>query len=157
MTKEEALAFLELTDDAGPAEVRTRLAERLAYFTDLSENAASDFLRRLNMRHLDKVKTILQESAQWPSFTTPAEPVAAPEAVAEEEALTMHIVSSLKEAVKKKAANDPVAWLIQHTENLPAHGIDHPRARALVWHMEQRDARHLFEQHAREMRDAAQT
>lgn len=118
------MAFLELTEDAGPAEIKARLAERLAYFTDLSENAASDFLRRLNMRHLDKVKTILQESARWPSFTPAAEPAGSPEAVAvEEEALTMHIVSSLKDAVKKKAANEPVAWLIRHMENQPAHSF----------------------------------
>jgi hypothetical protein len=120
MTPQEALVFLELEATASAAEIKTRLAERLAHYETLSEKAPSDFLRRLHLRNLTKVKTILQESVQWPSFTTPPEtvpPETSTEPVAEEPALTIHIVPSVKDAAKKKAADQPAGWLIMHTEN----------------------------------------
>ncbi|MEP7279987.1 MAG: FHA domain-containing protein [Bacteroidota bacterium] len=131
MTKEEALAFLELTDTSTAAEIKARLAERLNQYEMLSEKAPSDFLRRLNLRKLDKIKIILQESAQWPLFvaehlTVPQEEI---HAVVEEPAQTVYIVSSLKDSVLKKAetaslrtrsADEPAGWLILHMENRPA-------------------------------------
>ncbi len=133
MTKQEALTFLELTEQSGETEIKERLAERLAHYEMLSEKAPSDFLRRLNLRNLEKVKVILKESAQWSSFAGAAEPIAAeitPEELVEEDPLTVYIVPSLKEAVIKKAENkelakkrgsdEPAGWLICHTENKPA-------------------------------------
>ncbi|MEO5682168.1 MAG: FHA domain-containing protein [Chitinophagaceae bacterium] len=120
MTKEESLVFLELADTATTGEIKKRLAEKLAHFEALSEKAPSDFLRRLHLRNLTKIKIILQESMQWPSFKVTAETEPATPTVdkaVEEPALTMHIVASLKEGVKNRSAAEPVAWLISHTEN----------------------------------------
>ena len=132
MTKEEALVFLELTDKATVAEIKTRMAERFAHYETLSEKAPSDFLRRLNARNLEKVKIILNESKQWSSFIAEPEPVRQESILTdttEDDALTVYIVSSVKDAVLKNAENqeaakkrlpgDPAGWLIRHTENQP--------------------------------------
>lgn len=132
MTKEEALAFLELPDTALTAEIKVRLSERLTHYETLSEKAPSDFLRRLNARHLEKVKTILKESVQWPSFVADPESLQQEnisEETVEEPALTVYIVASMKEAVlkeakaketaKKRLPDEPAGWLIKHTENQP--------------------------------------
>jgi FHA domain len=129
MTKQEALAFLELDDTATGAEIKTRLAERMAHYETLSEKAPSDFLRRLNLRNFDKVKAIVSESAQWPSFIAdePVQQDNGPEEIMEEVPLTVYIVSSVKDAVLKEAekkemarkrpTDEPAGWLIRHTEN----------------------------------------
>jgi hypothetical protein len=132
MTREEAFAFLELPVTATAAEIKTRITEKLAYFEMQSEKAPSDFLRRLSLRNLGKVKAILKDSAPWTSFITQPEP--APQEnpvvdVAEESAQTVYIVSSLKDAVvkqsesqeikKKRSPDEPAGWLIKHTEGHP--------------------------------------
>lgn len=132
MTREEALVFLELPVTATPAEIKTRIAEKMAFYELHSEKAPSDFLRRLNLRNLGKVKNILKDSAPWTTIVAePAQPVAIQEDTSEEEQpLTVYIVPSMKEAVLKEAESreikikkiieGPAGWLITHTENKPA-------------------------------------
>ena len=127
------MAFLELTETATAAEIKTRIAEKLAYYETQSEKASSDFLRRLNLRNLGKVKAILKDSTPWISLTLDPEPAAQEnraEETAEEPAQTVYIVSSLKEAAikraeskeikKKRSPGEPAGWLIRHTENQAA-------------------------------------
>lgn len=131
MTREEALAFLELPVTATPEEIKTRIADKLEFFETQSEKAPSDFLRRLALRNLGLVKTILKDAAPWISITKAPEPEPVlQEAADEQPEQTVYIVSSMKEAVlkkaaeaelpKKRAAHEPAAWLIKHTEQQPA-------------------------------------
>ena len=58
MTQKEALEFLELHEAATKSEIKIRLVEKLEYFQYLSENAPSDFLRRIHAKNIDKVRNI---------------------------------------------------------------------------------------------------
>ncbi len=132
MTREEALTFLELPATADAAEIKTRIGEKLAHYELESEKAPTDFLRRLSLRNLGKVKAILKDSDPWISFIKAPEPVVPEkvEEVEEEQAQTVYIVASMKEAIVKKAEEqekvkkrkpgEPAGWLIAHTENQPA-------------------------------------
>jgi hypothetical protein len=123
MTKKEAFDFLELPEQASKTDIKLRLAEKLEYFEHLSEHAPSDFLRRINARHADKVKHIQQEFFPWALQETgsevilPLEPEAAlPQ---EEEVFTTPIIvaSGSRQSFVVPTMPHPVAWLIQHTEN----------------------------------------
>jgi hypothetical protein len=126
MTQKEALQFLELPETATNNEIRIRLAEKLEYFEHLSEEAPSDFLRRINARHADKVKHIQQEFFSWAGEESgsevflPSEPQE--EGPVEEEVFTTPIIvssgSSLPPVIPEMP--QPVGWLIRHTENQSA-------------------------------------
>ncbi|HEV3250826.1 MAG TPA: FHA domain-containing protein [Puia sp.] len=65
MTRKEALEFLELPEFAGDLDIKTRLAEKLAYFELLSEKSPSAFLRRIHGQNVAKVILLQKESLQW--------------------------------------------------------------------------------------------
>ncbi len=65
MTKSEALEYLELPEDATDIEIKKTIKEKLEYFGNLSENAPSDFLKKLNAQKVLKIKTIQEESLKW--------------------------------------------------------------------------------------------
>lgn len=125
MTKNEALEFLELSENATDFEIRMRIADKLSYFEELSENAPSDFLRRLHGKNVTKVKMIREESAQWMSpesrsqVILPLEPDTDSSSAEEEDflATTIIIASGSKSAQKKQTAPEPVGWLVRHTES----------------------------------------
>jgi len=131
MTRKEALDFLELAETASDYQVKQRLQDKLTYYENLSENAPSDFLRKLNAKHVVKVKTIQQEFPQWNplraeySIEFPAEAEDIEMANAEEDAalLTTPIIISsgakITPVLKKKIFPEPPGWLIRHTEGQP--------------------------------------
>ena len=131
MTRIEALYFLELPEKATTFQVKQRLLEKLEYYEHLSHNAPSDFLRKLNAKHVEKVKLIQQEFPEW-NPQKPEVSVEFPEdemdkalKEAEEAAgpLTMPIIISSRDKrnvdVKIKLS-DPPGWLIMHTEDRPS-------------------------------------
>lgn len=128
MTQEEALLFLELPGTASVYEIKQRLREKLAYYENLSENAPSDFLRRLNARHVTKVQDIQRSFPEWDpsrqelSIEFPVDEVDEDLAKAEEDAgpLTIPIIvgpGGKLNGTQKKQLADPPGWLIRHTEN----------------------------------------
>jgi pSer/pThr/pTyr-binding forkhead associated (FHA) protein len=124
MTKKEALDFLELSDSASDIEIKIRIADKLSYFEELSENAPSDFLRRLHGKNVAKIKTIQEESVEWISpesrsqVILPLEPGTDANPVEDEDlSATTIIISSGSKASKAKSTNpEPVGWLVRHTE-----------------------------------------
>lgn len=112
MDKQEAFEFLDLKPTAGEAEIKKRLDEKLQYFEHLSAVAPGDFLQKLHRRNVEKVhairqmffpgsSSIKQPAGDWQSQHQPA---AHPEPV--------------RHAQPQK--NNPVAWLIRHTEEQSA-------------------------------------
>lgn len=125
MTKKEALEFLELPGSATDIEIKIRIADKLSYFEELSENAPSDFLRRLHGKNVAKVKEIKEGSIAWISpesrseVILPLEPDGEANLVDEDDlpATTIIISSGSKGSRQKLSAPQPVAWLVRHTEN----------------------------------------
>ena len=131
MTRTEALNFLELPEKVTTFQVKQRLLEKLEYYENLSSNAPSDFLRKLNERHAEKVKAIQQEFPEWDpkkpevSIEFPEDETDKALKEAEEAAgpLTTPIIISTKDKrnVDAKARfPDPPGWLIMHTEDRPS-------------------------------------
>jgi hypothetical protein len=122
MTQQEAFAFLELPELASKTEIKLRLSEKLEYFEHLSEHAPSDFLRRINARHVDKVKHIQTEFFPWTAQENGLEvilPLEPAEAFIEEELFTepLIIASGSGSQEDNSGAPQPAAFLILHTEN----------------------------------------
>lgn len=128
MTRSQALEFLELQADATIYEIKQRISEKLQYYQELSENAPSDFLRRLNARHAVKVEDIkrlfpewnpekLESSVELPMDDADALLLQAEIAAGE---LTMPVILSSaerKQLITQSALPDPPGWLIRNTEN----------------------------------------
>lgn len=131
MTRIEAFTFLELPEKATAFEIKQRLVEKLEYYENLSRNAPSDFLRKLNARHVEKVKTIQQEFPEWDpqkpelSVEFPEDEMDQAMKEAEEAAglLTTPVIISSKDKHsfdEKTKFPDPPGWLIMHTEDRPS-------------------------------------
>lgn len=109
MKKKEALEFLELPENASDMDISQRIADKLNYFERLTENAPNEFLKKLHLQNIEKVKTIssflLQETSpsrnhqQNNYVETPYQP--------------KHSSSA-----PVAPSGSPVAFLIRHTENL---------------------------------------
>ena len=105
MTKTEIFEFLELPDSASEKDISSRLADKYVYFTRLQQSAPNEFLRKLHVQNVEKVKTIQQQYG----FTQKNEE--SPQRTSSDQQ-------------KNKAAQSPpsfignsaVAWLIKHTE-----------------------------------------
>ena len=54
MTKEEIFEFLEIAPTAKEAELKTRIHEKMKYFSQLLENAPNDFIKKLHQLNLQK-------------------------------------------------------------------------------------------------------
>jgi hypothetical protein len=126
MTSKEAFDFLELPETATKIEIKLRLVEKLEYFEHLSENATSDFLRRINARNVDKVKQVQQEFFPW-SLTESGSEVILPleaqdELPAADEVFTTPIIvaSGSRQVPVVPSIPQPVGWLIKHMENTEA-------------------------------------
>ena len=118
MNYKEALIFLELPETATDKQIKKRLDEKQAFFERMSEQAPSAFLRRLNTQHLTKVMLIRKEGIllQQPIIIIDKKE----ETELNEQALpTMPVIlpSALKASFKKKPVNEPLAFLVRHTEN----------------------------------------
>lgn len=122
MTLKEALEFLELPEGAAGNQIKQRLHEKLAYFEHLSENAPSDFLKRLNRQHFAKAKSLEQEMVQWNLSGAEVVLDDSDDASAYDESipLTTPVIVSSKNAARQPAPVEPVAWLVRHTENQSA-------------------------------------
>ena len=126
MTKKEAFDFLELPESASKTEIKLRLIEKLEYFEHLSEQAPSDFLRRINTRNVDKVKQVQQEFFPWTLEETGSEvilPMEPQEEQPEEiEVFTTPIIvaAGARQAPVVPSIPQPVGWLIKHMEHMEA-------------------------------------
>ena len=124
MTKKEAFEFLELPESASEVAIKLRLVEKLEYFEHLSEQAPSDFLRRINARHVDKVKQVQQEFFPWTleengsEVILPLDPQEEEPAI--EEVFTTPIIlsSAGRQTPIVPTVPQPVGWLIKHMENM---------------------------------------
>ncbi|MBS1751366.1 MAG: FHA domain-containing protein [Bacteroidetes bacterium] len=131
MTRIEALNFLELSEKATAFEIKQRLLEKMDYYENLCRNAPSDFLRKLNTRHVEKVKTIQQEFPDWdprkPELSVEFPEDEMDKALKEAEVaaglLTTPVIISSKDKrsfIKKEKFPDPPGWLIMHMEDRPS-------------------------------------
>ena len=123
MTKEQALELLELPASASEHQMQQRLREKLEYFENLSENAPSEFQRRLHRQNLEKCRTVQREMNTWnlPSAHNVIElhlDQMDDEVLPEDSSLTVPVIlSSSSKSAPKKTNTEPVAWLVRHTEN----------------------------------------
>jgi len=128
MNPKDAFTFLELPENATDTQIKKRLEEKLAHYEHLSQHSPSAFLRRLNNQHLSKALLIRKEIASiLPKPLTI--PVAAEEeievtaepAIEENNSNTMPVIVSaaLRTSAGKKGMNEPIAFLVRHTENKP--------------------------------------
>lgn len=129
MTRKQALDFLELSEDAVVFQIKQRIQEKLIYYEDLSRNAPSDFLRKLNAIHFSKVKEIKHLFPEWDpeklesSIELPMDEADALFMQAEIAAGDLTIPVILSSAEKRNLGlstprlPDPPGWLIRHTEN----------------------------------------
>ncbi len=134
MTRKEAFDFLELTEGATDNDIKTRLSDKLAYFERLSENAPNDFLRKLHVQNIEKVRSIqkmlLQSTASAPvqaaaqNYHTPPQqnhytPSNAGANYYDAGADAKTVKDVFADA-RSGAANNAVALLVRHTENQSA-------------------------------------
>jgi hypothetical protein len=129
MNKREALEYLDLPGDASPEEIEKRIKEKLDYFRNLSENATSDFLRRLNRQNLLKVQAIKEDSLNWSrpyinEINIQQDQISQSEQVIEsvfesQEVLTTPVIITVgKTNSENLKRNEPLAWMIRHVENM---------------------------------------
>lgn len=125
MTKQEILDFLDLPESTSDQEIKVRLADKLAYFQLLSENAPNDFLRKLHINNTQKVKDIQAQLMQAAAVTRPS--VQAP--VSSSSSSNRQAVSAVNNFQPGNTGAQPAAlapnqeaaaWLVRHTENQPA-------------------------------------
>ncbi|MBC8032931.1 MAG: FHA domain-containing protein [Chitinophagaceae bacterium] len=127
MNRNEALEFLELSEEAADTQIKERVKELKAIYEQIIEESTSDFLRRINLIKLEKIQEILAAFPEWRAVTkqeAPA-PVSEMEAVlsdmqgqAEEETTDATIILSYtsKPDDKDERPLSPAGWLIRHTE-----------------------------------------
>jgi len=99
MTRKEILEFLELPEAVSDEDIANRLQSKLVYFVRLNENAPNDFLRKLHLQNIEKVKLI-----QGQYGFTDTEP---------------NQVKQEMSGRQKGPSKEPLAWLIRHTEGQP--------------------------------------
>jgi hypothetical protein len=124
MNRKDALNFLGLPDSATDKQLRKCLEEKIEYYERLSQHAPSAFLKRLNAQHLARVQQIQKQVLsiqQQPLFVPEQqEPEVNVISVREDHSpLTMPVIlnSSARVSKKKPPVNEPVAFLVRHTEN----------------------------------------
>lgn len=131
MTRKEALDFLELADSATDQQARQRLADKILYYQEQAEHAPSAFLQNLNVRHLNKAKSIQKEFPEWNtqqpemSVTFSDSDIEEPEIGSNElEYLTTPVIVSsankLREGTQGKSATDIPGWLISYASDKPS-------------------------------------
>lgn len=129
MNKKEALDYLDLSLAASPEEIEKRIREKLEYFRNLSENATSDFLRRLNRQNLLKVEAIKEDSLNWSrpvvnqidihqDNITESEQVNEPVIETLQALTTPVIITGGKSNSGNRIGNEPLAWMVRHVENM---------------------------------------
>ena len=122
MTKAEALAFLELPEDASEQEIKQTMEGLLTHFLKLSEKAPSDFLRKLNAQKVSKIKAIGQDFSEWSREPSGPKSVVFTNQDPEEEddqpeSAPIIISHGSRSSVKNTAVTEPAGWLVRHTEN----------------------------------------
>ena len=116
MTREEMFEFLEMPDTVSESEIIERIEDKLTYFQRLSENAPNDFLKKLHVENVKKVKMLQSELMN--------KPVQARNQSTDYVSVDSNISSNygdtdqnIRSAQNNKTA---VAWLVRHTENQSA-------------------------------------
>ena len=125
LTLEKAFEFLELSQNASKDQIAIRIIEKKEYFEYLIENSATDFLKRINAKNLEKLGSIQQTFFDWTIINSGIEVILPKdENVAEEPdsfLTTPIILHKRRDAISKRVnVNEPISWLIRHTENLSA-------------------------------------
>lgn len=117
MNRNEVLEFLELPETASDADLKTRLSDKLGYFQTLSENAPSDFLRKVYLQNIEKVHTIQRTLFQ--ETVSASKPLHHPMAQSQQAYSYQEQPKSHFQSQGHPNQN-PVAWLVRHTENQSA-------------------------------------
>jgi hypothetical protein len=122
MTKAEALAFLELPEDASDSEIRQTMEGLLEHFLELSEKAPSDFLRKLNAQKVSKIRAIGQDFSEWSREPSPSKSVVLTQHDPGEEddlpeSAPIIISHGSRSSLKNTSVTEPAGWLVRHTEN----------------------------------------
>jgi len=116
---------LELPEDVTDIEIKKTMEEKLEYFRNLSEKAPSDFLKKLNVQKVLKIKTIQEESLKWLTGEPELKSIILPDDDSEESdgeeddfpSTTPIIISSGSRSAKKTPVAEPAGWLVRHTED----------------------------------------
>lgn len=115
MNKEEIFEFLEIAASAREPELKSRIHEKMKYFSQLLENAPNEFIRKIhqgNIRKLEEIHQLLFHSPFSRNNTSPTSSVAFPIV---EKSRPAHPAPGPATAEKP----DAYAWLISHTEEQP--------------------------------------
>ena len=125
MERKEILLLLDLPYDSPDQQIREKLNEKISYHETLSNNSPSAFLRRLNKQLLAKIMLIQKEIQnflkQSALITENKVEISMPITEIEGESLTVPVIlsSEIKHDWKKDIVNEPVAYLIVHSEGQP--------------------------------------
>ncbi|MBL0267380.1 MAG: FHA domain-containing protein [Chitinophagaceae bacterium] len=133
MTKEEIFEFLEIAPTAKEAELKTRIHEKMKYFSQLLENAPNDFIKKLHQLNLQKLSDIHQQLFHSPFSKVNTSPTSA---------VSYPIVEKRRDSQKQEKSPSSgshledqqpiVAWLISHTENQPTTTYNLHRGRNII-------------------------
>jgi hypothetical protein len=110
MDKLEALKYLNLTDSASEAEIKRVFSEKYNHFQYLLTHAPNDLLRNVHRRNLEQLELVRKALLISPAVLVREDSVQVPE-------LKTHSPSMADNAIKSSMVQEPVGWLIRHTEN----------------------------------------
>ncbi len=125
MERKEVLLLLDLPDDSPDQQIGEKLNEKISYHETLSNNSPSAFLRRLNKQLLAKIMLVQKEIQNFlkKSAFIIENKVEISNHITdiEGESLTIPplLSSEIKQEREKDDINEPIAYLIVHTEQLP--------------------------------------
>ncbi len=106
MQREEALHFLEISNDATAEQVKRAYAEKYNFFQMLLANAPNTIIKGLQQKNIDKLAAI---SKMFELDTSDTSPISAAQLAEREEQV-------INRNIKKPDKGLQLAWLILHTE-----------------------------------------
>jgi hypothetical protein len=110
MDKSEALKSLNLTDSAGEAEIRRVFSEKYNHFQYLLTHAPNELLRNVHRRNLEQLDLVRKALLISPAVLVREDSVQVPVSKIQSPSLGDN-------TIKSSIIQEPVGWLIRHTEN----------------------------------------
>lgn len=131
MNREEIYEFLEVPAAAKEAELKSKIHEKMKYFSQLLENAPNEFIRKIhqgNIRKLEDIHQLLFHAAYSKNNTSPTSSVAYPIV----EKTSAASADPPAQRGNEREIQSAFAWLISHTEGQPTRTYPLRRGRNII-------------------------
>ena len=106
--------FLEIPESSSEEDILERINDKLTYFQRLSENAPNDFLKKLHIDNVNKVRSLQTQILNVSSFSSSHNSTNHVSINSHLNSSYLNTSENLELAQRNKEA---VAWLVRHTEN----------------------------------------